>query len=74
MFIFNVFFSEWTKRAHLMTFGDAVLSRINNLTTSEWKKRSMKQKWLGSDPLSLSNSASRQIADSLFGERDSVRN
>lgn len=63
---------EWTTRAHLMTFGDAVLSRINNLTTSEWKKRSMKQKWIGSDPLSLNNSASRQIADSIFGERDSI--
>ena len=56
-----------------MTFGDAVLSKINNLMTSDWKKRSMEQKWLASEPLSLSNSASRRVADNIFGERDSVR-
>lgn len=63
---------EWTKRAKLMTFGEAVITKINSLKLSEWEKSAMKQKWLSSDPLSLSNTASRRLADKIFGERNSV--
>ncbi len=63
----------WTKQARLMTFSDAVLAKIGSLNVSEYKKQTMVQQWMASEPNTLSNAQSRRVADSLFGQKDSVR-
>lgn len=63
---------DWTKRANLMTFSDAVLAKIKSLNTSEYKKKAMAHQWLGSNPNTLSNAESRRVANSIFGSQNSV--
>ncbi len=63
---------DWTKRACLMTFSDAVLAKIKSMNTSEYKKQAMMQQWMASDPNTLSNAESRRVADSIFGRPNSV--
>lgn len=63
---------EWTKKARLMTFSDAVLAKIKSLNASEYKKTAMAQQWMASEPNTLSNAESRRLADSLFGHKNSV--
>jgi isocitrate lyase len=63
---------EWTKRARLMTFGDAVLAKIWNSNMSERQKQAMAQKWKATDPDTLSNAKARRIADDLFGQKNAV--
>ena len=65
---------DWTIRANMMTFSDAVLERIKNLQNlSEWERQSMKEKWFTDEPNTLSNASARRLADSLFGQKNSVR-
>jgi len=64
---------NWTKRANLKTFSDAVLEKIKNLQTiSEEKRRLIRKKWFACDPNTLSNANARRRADSLFGRKNSV--
>lgn len=64
---------EWMKRACLMTFGDAVLAKIKSLTNvSEGQKRQMAERWVASDPDTLSNAKARRTADAILGQRNSV--
>lgn len=63
---------DWTIRARLKTFGDAVLDKIADLSLSEWGKNSMTEEWLASDPNTLSNASARRRADALFGETDAI--
>lgn len=63
---------EWTKRAKMMTFGQAVLAKIASLPVSHTQKNDMRQRWLACDPNTLSNAAARRAADSIFGQKDSV--
>lgn len=63
---------EWTAKARPMTFGEAVLDRINSLPVSEGRKRDMIKAWEASDPDSLSNAAAHRVADSIFGKKDSI--
>ena len=64
---------DWTPRAGLKTFGNAVLGKIEKLNASDWKKETMKQQWLSHDPNTLSNAQARRVADSIFGQKGSVR-
>jgi len=63
---------EWTAKARPMTFGEAVLDKIRSLPVDEATKENMVRKWRASDPDGLSNAAARRVADSIFGEKDSV--
>lgn len=63
---------EWTVRAHLMTFGDAVLSKIRSLNISQSQRMSMEQTWLNSKPENLSMASAKTTADKLFGVKDAV--
>lgn len=64
---------RWKSQARLMTFGEAVLSQINNLTTTpQSQKNQMRSRWLAADPDSLSNAKARRVADEIFGKRNSV--
>ena len=63
---------DWTKRACLMTFSDAVLAKIKSMNASEYKKQAMVQQWMASDPNTLSNAESKRVADSIFGQPNSV--
>jgi len=63
---------EWTARARLLTFGDAVLAKIKNSNASEWQKKSMIQQWMSNDPDTLSNAMAKRAADKLFGQTNSV--
>lgn len=63
---------DWTARAGLKTFGDAVLDKIQRLNASSWKKETMRQQWLSHDPNSLSNAQARRVADSIFGQKGSI--
>ena len=63
---------EWTKRARLMTFSDAVLAKIDSLPVPHPKKSDMKSRWMASDPLSMSNAVARRTADAIFGQKNSV--
>lgn len=63
---------EWTVKARPMTFGDAVLYKINSLNIDGGRKREMARMWQQSDPDALSNAAARRVADSIFGEKNSI--
>ena len=63
---------EWTVKARPMTFGDAVLYKINSLNIDGGRKREMVRMWQQSDPDALSNAAARRVADSIFGEKNSI--
>ena len=63
---------NWVTRAKLMTFGDAVLAKIEGLSVSSYDKRRMLNQWMAADPDTLSNAKARRVADSIFGQRDSV--
>ncbi|KAL7449614.1 hypothetical protein ACHAWC_001666 [Mediolabrus comicus] len=63
---------EWTAKARPMTFGDAVLYKINSLNIDGGRKREMVRMWQQSDPDALSNAAARRVADSIFGEKNSI--
>ena len=63
---------DWTKRANLMTFSDAVLAKIKSLNISQYKKQAMTHQWLASNPNTLSNAESRRVANSIFGNQNSV--
>ena len=63
---------DWEQQARLMTFGEAVLSQIDSLVVSDSKKQAMKSSWFRSNPKSLSLSKAREVADSIFGQKNSV--
>jgi len=63
---------EWTIRARLMTYGDAVLAKINDSNMSERKKRSVIQQWMASDPDTLNNAKARKVAERLFGQTNPI--
>ena len=64
---------NWMERARLMTFGDAVLMKIQEMHGKERQKRAMTQQWLSYDPDTLSNAQARRLADGLFGQTNAVR-
>ena len=64
---------EWSAKAKLMTFSQAVLAKIDSLPVPHSKKNEMRARWMASDPDTLSNAAARRVADSIFGQKDSVR-
>ena len=63
---------EWTAKARPMTFGEAVLDKIDSLPVDEGKKRDMVKAWEASDPDSLSNAAAHRVANSIFGKKNSI--
>jgi len=63
---------NWAIRAKLMTFGEAVIAKIESLSVSSYDKRRMINQWMATDPDTLSNAKARRVADSIFGERNSV--
>ena len=63
---------EWTGRAKLMTFSDAVLAKIQDMNIGGMQKRSMVRKWLAFDPNTLSNAQARELADELFDQTNAV--
>ena len=54
------------------TFGEAVANKINSLSVSSSKKQQMLKKWQSAAPLEMSNSKARAVADSIFGEPNSI--
>jgi isocitrate lyase len=64
--------AEWTKKANLMTFGEAVLAKIDSLGVSGSQKQQMRARWLESDPDCMSNAKARKLADSIFGQKNSI--
>jgi isocitrate lyase len=65
--------SEWIKLAKLMTFSEAVLATINKSGFPENKKREMRNRWLSSDPNTLSNAQARRLSDQIIGKTNAVR-
>lgn len=63
---------EWAARAKLMTFGQAVLAKIESLPVPHSKKNEMRARWNACDPNTLSNAAARRCADSIFGQKNAV--
>jgi len=64
---------QWTAQANLMTFGDAVLKKIDLLPgVSPAAKDQMRHMWASADPNTLSNAKARSVADKIFGQKDSV--
>ena len=63
---------QWAASANLMTFGEAVLAKIDRLPVSQSRKLQMRARWMANDPDTLSNAKARRVADSIFGEKDSV--
>ncbi|GMI10715.1 hypothetical protein TrLO_g9023 [Triparma laevis f. longispina] len=58
--------------AGLKTFDEAVRAKIDSLSLNGQKKASMLRKWEQAKPLEMSNKKSRAVADSIFGQKDSV--
>jgi len=63
---------EWAEKANLMTFGEAVLAQIDSMVVSPARKDEMRAQWAQSDPDTLSNAKARQVADAIFGHKNSV--
>jgi isocitrate lyase len=69
----NAASTQWAKQARLMTFGEAVLAQIDSLTgVSPNQKGQMRARWMSANPDTLSNAKARQVADSIFGQKNSV--
>ena len=65
----------WVKQARLMTFSEAVLAKIDSLSSvSAAQKASMKASWMWNEPDTLPNAKARRIADSILGHKNSVSN
>jgi isocitrate lyase len=65
--------TEWTKQANLMTFGEAVLATIQRSSKPAYQKRQMEQRWMASNPNTLSNAQARRMADEILGQANAVR-
>lgn len=63
---------EWSAKARVMTFGEAVLDKIQSLPVGQAKKQEMIRMWEASEPNSLSNAAAHRVADSIFGTKNSI--
>jgi isocitrate lyase len=63
---------NWATRAKLLTFGEAVVAKIEGLRINSQDKRRMVSQWMAADPDTLSNAKARRVADSIFGQKDSV--
>ena len=63
---------NWATRAKLLTFGEAVVAKIEGLRINSQDKRRMISQWMAADPDTLSNAKARRVADSIFGQKDSV--
>lgn len=64
--------AQWAQGAKLMTFSEAVIAKIDNYVLPDSEKDELKARWMQSNPLTLSNTAARQLADEILGEKDSV--
>ncbi|KAL7577664.1 hypothetical protein ACA910_015176 [Epithemia clementina (nom. ined.)] len=64
--------TQWKESAKLMTFGEAVLAKIDQSSLPESQKDQMESRWMEAKPLTLSNTAARRVADEIFGEKDSI--
>jgi isocitrate lyase len=63
---------EWSAKAQVMTFGEAVLDKIASLPVAQGKKQEMVRMWQASDPNTLSNAAARRVADKIIGRKNSI--
>jgi len=64
---------EWNEKANLMTFGEAVLSKIDLLqSVDDGRKQEMRNMWNASNPNTLSLAKAKKVADAIFGMKDSV--
>lgn len=63
---------EWTSRARLMTFSEAVVEKIKESQMSSGQKHSMIQQWVSSNPDTLSNAKARKLAERLFGQPNPI--
>jgi isocitrate lyase len=68
----DVITAQWTQRAKLMTFGDAVLHKIDASPVSSMKKEELRRTWLASDPNTMSIAKARKVADKLFAQKNAV--
>jgi isocitrate lyase len=64
--------NEWTQRARLMKFGDAVLAQIDALGVADYQKSQMRSRWLASEPDTLSNAEARRLSDEILGRQNAV--
>jgi isocitrate lyase len=64
---------EWTAKANLMTFGEAVLAHIERSSAPAYRKRQMRDRWMEADPNTLSNAQARRVADEILGKKNAVR-
>ena len=66
--------TEWTTKAGLMTFSEAVLQTIEQSTLiPAYRKRQMRDQWLAAEPDALSNAQARRMADQILGQKHAVR-
>jgi hypothetical protein len=65
--------TEWTAKANLMTFGEAVLDQIERSSAPAYRKRQMRDRWMAADPNTLSNAQARRVADEILGQKNAVR-
>ena len=63
---------EWSAKARVMTFGEAVLDKIASLPVAQGKKQELVRMWQASDPNTLSNAAARRVADKIIGQKNSI--
>ena len=63
---------EWSAKARVMTFGEAVLDKIASLHVGERKKQELIRMWQASNPNTLSNATARRVADKIFGTKNSI--
>ena len=65
--------SEWSQRAGLMTFSEAVLAAIDASSQPAHRRRQMRDQWMSADPDTLSNAQARRTADRILGRKNAVR-
>jgi isocitrate lyase len=66
--------NEWTQRARLMKFGEAVLAHIDALgpAVPEYQKSQMRSRWLAAEPDTLSNGEARRLSDEILGRQNDI--
>lgn len=68
----NQVMTQWTAKANLCTFSEAVLAAIDKSPVPDHRKQQMRDQWMAAKPNEMSNAQARRTADQIFGRKNAI--